>query len=67
MLLIFFFSGIVSCHPPPAPSTVEVPASSKGCQRAFVEEHDSLFQENIRLKAALKDVGRVLEVLLEKL
>ena len=52
MLLICLCSGIGSCAKPP--KTVEVTVTSKGCQRAFVEEHDLLFAENIRLKAALR-------------
>ena len=53
MLSMLCLLNIASCQPVPV-KTVEVQATSKGCSRAFVEEHDSLFAENIRLKAALK-------------
>lgn len=53
MLLMCCLITTVSCQTP-SNKTVEVKASSKGCSDAFIMEHDSLFQENIRLKEALK-------------
>jgi len=35
---------------------VEVKATAAGCSRAFIEEHEALFQENIRLKATVKQL-----------
>jgi len=54
LLLICFSSSIVSCRSVPASKPQEVKASAKGCGQPFVKEHDDLFAENIRLKAALK-------------
>lgn len=54
LLQISCLLAFVSCQPAPKPTTLEVPASSRGCQRAFVEEHEALMQQVIRLKAALK-------------
>jgi hypothetical protein len=34
--------------------TVEREITSRDCRRALLEEHEALFMENIRLKAALK-------------
>ncbi len=44
----------MSCQSQQAVKTVEVPVSVKGCSDALIAEHDDLFAENIRLKAALK-------------
>ena len=54
MLSMVCIVGSVSCQPRVSPITVESPVTAKGCTRAFLEEHESLFAENIRLKAALK-------------
>ena len=53
-LLMLVLLSFASCHKTQVPKTVETKATSKGCSPAFVSEHESLFQENIRLKAALK-------------
>ena len=57
MLLICCLSSIAlsgcSFHKKP-PVVVHMPVTSKGCTAAFVSEHNDLFAENIRLKAALK-------------
>ena len=63
LLLILSFSGFVSCRTPSAPSTVEVEASVNcrgpadkciAVTRAFLDEHLRLFEQNIRLRQALK-------------
>ena len=63
LLLIFSISSIVSCRTPSAPNPVEVDASVNcrrpadkciAVSRAFVDEHARLFDQVIRLKAALK-------------
>ena len=63
LLLICCFSSFVSCRTTPAPNTVEVEASANchlpgdqciAVTRAFVMEHAILFEQTIRLKAALK-------------
>lgn len=55
MLLICSLSSIaLSGCQSPKPVVVQVPITSKGCPAAFVSEHNDLFAENIRLKAALK-------------
>ena len=57
MLCLF---STVSCHKAPAPSTLEVSASANCNQdcvavtKQFVLEHALLFDQNIKLKAALK-------------
>jgi hypothetical protein len=53
MLLMCCLISIVSCTTP-SPKTVETKATAKGCSDAFITEHNDLFAENIRLKAALK-------------
>jgi hypothetical protein len=45
--------SIVSCQTK-SPKVVETKASAKGCGDAFIAEHNDLYAENIRLKAALK-------------
>lgn len=52
--LIILFT-VSACHTKPVPKAVEVKATSKGCSRAFVEEHHNLLAENIRLKEALRN------------
>ena len=61
--LIVCFSSFVSCRPLPAPNTVEVEASVHctapvdkciAVTRAFLDEHFRLFEQNIKLKQALK-------------
>ena len=63
LLLIVSFSSIASCRSLPPPNTVEVEASvnCKGpadkciaVTRSFVDEHARLFDQVVRLKAALK-------------
>ena len=54
MLLTLCLSSIVSCRAAPAPKTVEITTTVKGCTDALVMEHAELFQENIKLKQALK-------------
>lgn len=54
MLLIGCLLSIASCQKPLPPSTVEVPATVKGCGDAIIQEHSDIMAENIRLKAALK-------------
>ena len=46
--------SIVGCSGAPAPKTLEVPITVKGCTDALIAEHDDLFAENIKLKQALK-------------
>lgn len=61
LILLWVLALVVGCHPAPVIKTVEVPASVH-CEgpdcimvtRTFVDEHGSLFAENIKLKAALK-------------
>jgi hypothetical protein len=45
---------IGGCRHAPAPNTVEVPVTIRGCSDALIQEHADLFNENIRLRAALK-------------
>jgi len=54
MLLMACWLASASCHAKAEPVTVEREITSKDCRRALLEEHESLFAENIRLKAALK-------------
>ena len=54
MLSTLCLSGFGSCQPKPDPVTVERAVTAKDCRRALLEEHEALFAENIRLKAALK-------------
>ncbi len=51
---IFCLLPIVNCSEVPVPKTIEVPITVKGCTDALIDEHDSLFAENIKLKQALK-------------
>jgi hypothetical protein len=43
----------VSCKTT-SPKIVETTATAKGCGDAFILEHDDLFAQNLKLKAALK-------------
>jgi len=54
MLSMLCLTGFGSCQPKPDPVTVEREITSRDCRRALLEEHEALFMENIRLKAALK-------------
>ena len=52
MLSMLCSLDFVSCHKKVDPVTVERAITSKDCRRALLEEHEALFMENIRLKAA---------------
>jgi hypothetical protein len=54
MLSMLCLTGFEGCPKKPDPVTVERAVTSKDCRRALLEEHEALFAENIRLKAALK-------------
>ena len=63
LLSMLFLMSIGSCRATLRPNVVEVPATancseSKGpcvaVSKSFIQEHDGLFRQVIRLKAALK-------------